>query len=250
MLGKFSCKMLDEIQNGQQLPEKNVLIGLQDMYRTPWLWQWGKLHLPISFYTRRICVLQGNIGRQCWGLFLLTSPEHAFVFAFHILLVFVYVFCIWLMRIRPQYLMTMLTMFWFVFHLFLLLCFHPVSVDLTCSTEVSIAPWALSPSIPPSRSTDSEKHVQRLLVKFVCWSGFQENVPPVGSPHPTWPLMRRWKSAWDLDRGCNKRENAGRPQTFALHPHFLNEPHAIHIWYSQFSVHMQISMFANIRFSC
>ena len=34
MLGKFSCKMLDEIQNGQQLPEKNVLIGLQDMYRT------------------------------------------------------------------------------------------------------------------------------------------------------------------------------------------------------------------------
>ena len=60
--------------------KKNVLIGLQDMYRTPWLWQWGKLHLPISFYTRRICVLQGNIGRQCWGLFLLTSPEHAFVF--------------------------------------------------------------------------------------------------------------------------------------------------------------------------
>ena len=178
MLGKFSCKMLDEIQNGQQLPEKNVLIGLQDMYRTPWLWQWGKLHLPISFYTRRICVLQGNIGRQCWGLFLLTSPEHAFVFVFHILLVFVYVFCIWLMRIRPQYLMTMLTMFWFVFHLFLLLCFHPVSVDLTCSTEVSIAPWALSPSIPPSRSTDSEKNVQNLLVKFVCWSEFQENVPP------------------------------------------------------------------------
>ena len=103
---------------------KNVLIGLQDMYRTPWLWQWGKLHLPISFYTRRICVLQGNIGRQCWGLFLLTSPEHAFVFAFHILLVFVYVFCIWLMRIRPQYLMTMLTMFWFVFYVFFLLCFH------------------------------------------------------------------------------------------------------------------------------
>ena len=178
MLGKFSCKMLDEIQNGQQLPEKNVLIGLQDMYRTPWLWQWGKLHLPISFYTRRICVLQGNIGRQCWGLFLLTSPEHAFVFVFHILLVFVYVFCIWLMRIRPQYLMTMLTMGWFVFYVFFLLCFHPVSVDLTCSTEVSIAPWALSPSIPPSRSTDSEKNVQNLLVKFVCWSGFQENVPP------------------------------------------------------------------------
>ena len=151
---------------------------------------------------------------------------------------------------RTQYLMTMLTMFWFVSYVFFLLCFHPVSVDLTCSTEVSIAPWALSPSIPPSRSTDSEKHVQRLLVKFVCWSGFQENVSPVGSPHPTWPLMRRWKSAWDLDRGCNKRENAGRPQTFALHPHFLNEPHAIHIWYSQFSVHMQISMFANIRFCC
>ena len=66
---------------------------------------------------------------------------------------------------------------WFVLNLFLL-CFHPVSVDLTCSTEVSIAPWALSPSIPPSRSTDSEENVQSLLVKFVCWSGFQENVPP------------------------------------------------------------------------
>ena len=79
---------------------------------------------------------------------------------------------------RTQYLMTMLTMFWFVSYVFFLLCFHPVSVDLTCSTEVSIAPWALSPSIPPSRSTDSEKNVQNLLVKFVCWSGFQENVPP------------------------------------------------------------------------
>ena len=162
------------------------------MYRTPWLWQWGKLHLPISFYTRRICVLQGNIGRQCWGLFLLTSPEHAFVFVFFILLVF---FLYMAHEDRTQYLMTMLTMFWFVFHLFLLLCFHPVSVDLTCSTEVSIAPWALSPSIPPSRSTDSEKNVQNLLVKFVCWSGFKKM-----SPHPTWPLMRRWKSAWDLGK--------------------------------------------------
>ena len=37
---------------------------------------------------------------------------------------FLFFFCIWLMRIRTQYLMTMLTMFWFVFYVFFLLCFH------------------------------------------------------------------------------------------------------------------------------
>ena len=95
------------------------------MYGTPWLWQWGKLHLPISFYTRRVCVLQGNIGRQYWSLFLLTSPEHAFVFVFHILPIFVYVFCVWFMRIRTQYLMTILTMFdlYFIFFIVFPPCF-------------------------------------------------------------------------------------------------------------------------------
>lgn len=100
------------------------------------------------------------------------------------------------------------------------------------------------------QSRQAEVPTLRKMFKTFLSSLFADQDSKKMSPHPTWPLMRRWKSAWDLDRGCNKRENAGRPQTFALHPHFLNEPHAIHIWYSQFSVHMQISMFANIRFCC
>ena len=100
------------------------------------------------------------------------------------------------------------------------------------------------------QSRQAEVLTLRKMFKAFLSSLFADQDSKKMSPHPTWSLMRRWKSAWDLDRGCNKRENAGRPQTFALHPHFLNEPHAKHIWYSQFSVHMQISMFANIRFSC
>ena len=119
--------------------------------------------------------LEDNAGVCFYWLHL---NMHLFLCFICFLYLFLFFFCIWLMRIRTQYLMTMLTLFWFVFNLFFLLCFHLVSVDLTCSTEVSIAPWALSPSIPPSKSTDSEENVQSLLVKFVCWSGFQENVPP------------------------------------------------------------------------
>ena len=100
------------------------------------------------------------------------------------------------------------------------------------------------------QSRQAEVLTLRKMFKAFLSSLFADQDSKKMSPHPTWSLMRRWKSAWDLDRGCNKRENAGRPQTFALHPHFLNEPHAKHIWYSQFSVHIKISMFANIRFSC
>ena len=92
----------------------------------------------------------------------------------------------------------------------------PIKAE-TCSTEVSIAPCALSPSTPPSKSIDSK--IESSQQSPSCTTGL---------------MIRFWESSLPLNttdeemkeggRGGNKRVKSGRPQRFALHPHFPNQP--------------------------
>ena len=102
----------------------------------------------------------------------------------------------------------------------------------TCSTEVSIAPWALSPSIPPSRSIDSKNEPFQRSPSFttglMIWlPQFWESSLPL---NPTDEEMKVGVGEGEMrgevrrGGGCNKRVKSGRPQRFALHPHFPNQP--------------------------